>query len=96
MSAPRTEILKLILELAAADTAVLLISSEIEELTRILRPATLIMSHGRIAGELAANRHQAGSPRGRIRPSRNGRGAIMTAITAPRLGRFALRTASCW
>ncbi len=49
----KTEILKLILELAAADTAVLLISSEIEELTRIC-DRYLIMSHGRIAGELAA------------------------------------------
>ena len=54
----KTEILKLILELAATDTAVLLISSEIEELTRIC-DRYLIMSNGRITGELpatAANR----------------------------------------
>jgi ABC-type sugar transport system ATPase subunit len=49
----KTEILKLILELAAAQTAVLLISSEIEELTRVC-DRYLIMSHGRITGELPA------------------------------------------
>ena len=49
----KTEILKLILELAATDTAVLLISSEIEELTRIC-DRYLVMSHGRITGELPA------------------------------------------
>jgi ABC-type sugar transport system ATPase subunit len=49
----KTEILKLILELAATDTAVLLISSEIEELTRIC-DRYLVMSQGRITGELPA------------------------------------------
>jgi ABC-type sugar transport system ATPase subunit len=49
----KTEILKLILELAAHDTAVLLVSSEIEELTRIC-DRYLVMSHGRITGELPA------------------------------------------
>ncbi len=53
----KTEILKLILELAAADTAVLLISSEIEELTRIC-DRYLIMSQGRIVGELPATASQ--------------------------------------
>jgi ABC-type sugar transport system ATPase subunit len=47
----KTEILKLILELAAAGTAVLLVSSELEELTRVC-DRYLIMSRGRITGEL--------------------------------------------
>jgi ABC-type sugar transport system ATPase subunit len=53
----KTEILKLILELAAADTAVLLISSEIEELTRVC-DRYLVMSRGRIVGELPATATQ--------------------------------------
>ena len=47
----KTEILKLILELAEAGTAVLLISSELEVLTRVC-DRYLIMSRGRITGEL--------------------------------------------
>jgi ABC-type sugar transport system ATPase subunit len=50
----KTEILKLVLELAANETAVLLISSEIEELTRIC-DRYIVMSHGRITGELPAS-----------------------------------------
>jgi ABC-type sugar transport system ATPase subunit len=53
----KTEILKLILELAAADTAVLLISSEIEELTRVC-DRYLVISRGRIVGELPATATQ--------------------------------------
>jgi ABC-type sugar transport system ATPase subunit len=54
----KTEILKLILELAEAGTAVLLVSSELEELTRVC-DRYLIMSRGRIAGELpgSASKH---------------------------------------
>jgi ABC-type sugar transport system ATPase subunit len=48
----KSEILKLVLQLANANTAVLLISSEVEELTRIC-DRYLVMSHGRITGELS-------------------------------------------
>ena len=53
----KTEILKLILELAATGTAVILISSEIEELTRIC-DRYLILSRGRVIGELPATATQ--------------------------------------
>ena len=86
----KTEILKLILELAAAHTAVLLISSEIEELTRVC-DRYLIMSHGRITGELPATAAKPGSPRGGFRSCGNGGGAVMTPIATTELGRFALR-----
>jgi ABC-type sugar transport system ATPase subunit len=54
----KTEILKLILELAEAGSAILLVSSELEELTRVC-DRYLIMSRGRIAGELpgSASKH---------------------------------------
>ena len=48
----KTEILKLILELAGTGTAILVISSELEELTRVC-DRYLIMSRGRITGELS-------------------------------------------
>ena len=50
----KTEILKLVVQLASANTAVLLISSEVEELTRIC-DRYLVMSHGRITAELPAS-----------------------------------------
>jgi ribose transport system ATP-binding protein len=47
----KTEILKLILDLAAAGAAIVLVSSELEELTRIC-DRYLVMSRGRIVAEL--------------------------------------------
>ncbi|MEO8022335.1 sugar ABC transporter ATP-binding protein [Polaromonas sp.] len=51
--AAKTEILRLVSELADAGTAVLLVSSELEELTRVA-DRYLIMVRGQIVGELSA------------------------------------------
>ena len=92
----KTEILKLILELAAAGTAVLLISSEIEELTRVC-DRYLVMSRGRITGELPATAAKQDLTGRGFGPSGNGEGAGMTPIgLASSWAVSPYGTDSCW